>query len=144
MKAQYDLQSNTLQEIEGPATADNRHGNKWACDDSCKEYGWADGQVLTENVDYVVNECDMCDGVGSVEGGKQFIETTCEYCQGKGVFAIPVPLGTAEKAKIAGRWLRIISQVQAFFADNNKRFGALGDLIDQLESEYPLSKLPPK
>lgn len=32
-----------------------------------------------------VIECSDCDGVGTVEGGKEFIETTCEKCNGHGV-----------------------------------------------------------
>jgi hypothetical protein len=33
-------------------------------------------------------ECDHCDGVGTVEGGKT-IGSCCKYCSGAGTFAIP-------------------------------------------------------
>lgn len=46
-------------------------------------------QVDMETIHHArVVECDLCDGVGTVEGG-EYIETTCEKCTGSGLVHKP-------------------------------------------------------
>lgn len=109
------------------------------CSDKCREL-WEDGKVLTEGKDYTQFECDYCDGVGSVEGGKA-LETTCQKCGGLGLICIPISEKAKESAKRVGPWLWVIAQIKSFWVNDNREFGAMGRLIDKLDAQYPLSKI---